>query len=114
MRDIREGPISIVVKQDVVSPEAAKQIIPAIVVVIADANAGLPARAGEAGFCSDIGEGSVAIVFEEMRSRRSSGRPVSIEARSVRQIDIDPTIVIVIKESKSASLGFDDVALAIY
>ena len=43
--DVGECAVAVVVKQNVVSPEAAEQIVPAVVVVVADANAGLPAGA---------------------------------------------------------------------
>src|SRR4029077_16472479 len=42
---IADGAVSIVVEQDVVAPETAEEVIPAIVVVIADANTRLPACA---------------------------------------------------------------------
>jgi hypothetical protein len=93
VRNVGEGAVAIVVKKNVVSPEAAEQIVPAIVVVVADADAGLPAGAREAGFLGDVGEGSVAIVLVEMRSGRLSRRPVLAEARSVGQVNIEPAVV---------------------
>ena len=44
---IGEGAIAVVVKQNVVSPEATKEIVPAVVVEIPDADAGLPAGAAQ-------------------------------------------------------------------
>src|SRR5262249_35161156 len=110
---ICEGSISIVMEEDVVSPEATEEIIPAVVVVVADADASLPSGTGEAGFCGDVGEGPVAIVFEQVGRRCGSGRPVRIEARAVREIDVEPTVIVVVKECEAASLGLDDVAFAI-
>ena len=95
------------------SPEATEEIIPTVIVIVADTDTGLPSGAGEAGFRSDIGEGSVAVVLKKMRCRRSTRRPASIEARPIREIDIEPTVAIVIKEGESTPLGFNDVALAI-
>ena len=103
-RHVGEGSVAVVVKENVVSPEAAEQIVPAIVVVVADANAGLPAGAAEAGFFRDVGECSVAIVFVEVRSGRFAGGPLRIEARSVGQIDVEPAIVVVVEESDAAAL----------
>ncbi len=40
--DIGKRAISVVAEKNVVSPETAKQIIPSIVVVVANADAGLP------------------------------------------------------------------------
>ncbi len=81
--DVGESAVAVVVEQDVVSPEAAEQVVPAVVVVVADADAGLPAGAAEAGFFGDVGESAVAVIFVEMRGWGLAGRPVGIEARSV-------------------------------
>jgi hypothetical protein len=40
--NIREGSISVVVKQNVMPPERTKQIVPSVIVVVADADTGLP------------------------------------------------------------------------
>src|SRR5450631_1672291 len=80
---VGESSVAIVVEQDVVSPEAAEQIVPAVVVVITHADAGLPTGASDAGFFSDVGEGAVAIIFVEMRRGSCAGRPVGVEARAV-------------------------------
>src|SRR5256885_946901 len=112
-RDISEGAVAIVVKKDVVSPEAAEEIVPAIVVVIADADARLPAGAGEAGLFRDVGEGSVAIVLVKMRGGSFAAWPVGIEARSVGEIDVQPAVIVVIEKSQSAALRFDDVFFVI-
>ncbi len=75
-RHVGERAVAIVAKQNVVAPEAAEKIVPAVVVVIADANAGLPSGARESGFRGDVGESSVAIIFVEMRSRLFARFPV--------------------------------------
>ena len=111
--DVGESPIAVVVKQNVVSPEAAEEIVPAVVVVVADADAGLPAGARQAGFFRDVGECAVAIVLVEMRSGCLAGRPVRVEASSVGEINIEPAVVVVIEEGQAAAFGFDDVALVI-
>src|ERR1700722_9035107 len=112
-RDVGEGSVAIVVKKDIVSPEAAEQIVPAIVVVVADADAGLPAGAGEAGFVGNVSEGAVAIVFVEMRSGSLAGWPVRVETRAVGQVNVEPAVVIVIEKGEAAAFGFDDGALVI-
>src|SRR5205814_986017 len=111
--DIGEGAVAAVVKKDVVSPEAAKQIVPPIVVVIADAHARLPAGAGQAGPFCDVGEGSVAIVLVKMRGGGFAGWPVGIDAGSVGEIDVEPAVVVIIEKSQSAALRFDDVFFVI-
>ena len=107
--DVGKRSVAVVVKQDVVSPEAAEEIVPAVVVVIADADAGLPARARESGFFRDVGESSVAIVFVQMGSGSFPRRPVGVEARSVRQINIEPAVMVVIEKGQTAAFGFNDV-----
>ncbi len=113
LRDVGERAVAVVVKQNVVSPEAAEEIVPAVVVVIADADAGLPAGAREAGFFGDVGESSVAIIFVEMRGRCLAGRPVRVETRAVGEINVEPAVVVVIEKGEAAAFGFDDVALVI-
>src|SRR5437868_762866 len=48
-----------------------------------------------------------------MRSGRLSCGPIGVEARAVREVDVEPAIVVVIEESETAAFGFDDVALVI-
>ncbi len=43
--DIGERAVAVIVEQNVVTPEAAEEIVPSVVVVISDAHAGLPAGA---------------------------------------------------------------------
>ncbi len=111
--DIGEGAVAIIVKQNVVAPGAAEEIVPAVVVIIADANAGLPASTREPGFFGDVGERSVAIIFVEMRGWRFSSGPFGVEPRSIGQINIQPAIIVVVEKSDATALGFDDVAFAI-
>ena len=112
-RHVGKCAVAVVVEQNVVSPEAAEEIVPAVVVVVADADAGLPAGARQAGFFGDVGECSVAIIFVELRGRRLSRRPFLVEARSVGQINVEPSVVVVIEKCDAAAFGFDDVAFVI-
>src|SRR6202795_4058476 len=85
LRHVGERSIAVVVEQNVVAPEAAEEGVPAVVVVVADANAGLPAGARQSGFFGDVGKRAVAIIFVEMRSRRFPLRPLGIQSRTVGQ-----------------------------
>jgi len=81
-----------------VAPEAAEEIVPAVVVVVADADASLPAGAREAGFRGDIGERAVAIIFVEMRGRLFAGFPICVEARAVGEVNVEPAVVVVVEK----------------
>src|SRR5271154_4291814 len=77
-RDVGKSAVAVVAKQNIVAPEAAEKIVPAVVVVIADADAGLPAGARETGFFGDVGKRAVAIIFVETRGRSFALRPVCV------------------------------------
>src|SRR6516164_7532915 len=94
-------------------PKTAEQIIPTVVVVVANANPGLPTRPCQAGFLRHIGEGPVAIVLKKLGSWRFPLRPSLPQPRTVGQVDVQPTVVVVVKEGDAASFGFNDVAFAI-
>src|ERR1019366_5692553 len=59
---VRKRAVAIVVPQNVMTPVRAKQIVPAIVVVVAHTNAGAPRGAGQSGFFCNVGERAIAIV----------------------------------------------------
>src|SRR6202023_4226932 len=82
-RHVRERAIAIVVKQNVVTPKAAEEIVPAVVVVVAHACASLPACARHTRFFSDVGKRAVAIILVQMRGWRLSLRPLGIQSRAV-------------------------------
>ncbi len=63
---VGKSAIAVVAKQNVVAPETAEEIVPAVIVVIADAYPGLPACTRESRFVGDVGKGSIAIIFVEV------------------------------------------------
>ena len=46
-----------------------------------------------------------------MSCRRFAGRPVRIEAAAVGEIDVEPSVVVVVEKGDAAALGLDDDAL---
>ena len=62
--DIGERSVAVVVIQNVFAEVGDEQIIPAVVVVVADADALAPSGVRDAGFQRHVGESAVAIVFE--------------------------------------------------
>ena len=112
--NIGKSSVPVVMKQYVMPPECAKQIVPSIVVVIANANAGLPAGAPESRLICYIGKCAVTVVLVQMSGWLSSRCPMRIKPASITQVDVQPAIVVVIKKRQPASFGFDDDALGIY
>src|SRR5256885_1323600 len=99
--DIGERAIAVIVKQNIVPPEAAEQIVPSVVVEVTHAHAGLPTGAGQAGFRRDIGECSIAVVLVKMRGGRLSYGPRFAQAGSIGQIDIEPAVMVVVEKCKA-------------
>src|SRR5262249_60038439 len=95
--DVGEGAVAVVVKKDVVAPEATEEVIPAVVVIVADADAGLPAGAGESGFFCHVGESAVAIVFVEMGRGCLASGPLRGESSPIGQVNGEPAVVVVVE-----------------
>ena len=112
-RDIGKSSVSVVMEENVVTPERAEQVIPAIVVVVANAHAGLPSGSSKSGLLGDVGESAVAIVLEEMRGGLFSGGPVRVEPASIGEIDVEPSIIVIVKEGDAAAFRLDDDALLV-
>src|SRR5258708_5129639 len=104
--DVGESAVAIVAEENVVSPEAAEEIVKAVVIVIADADAGLPAGAGEAGFFGDVGECAIAIIFVKMGSGSLTGGPLFGEVRAGGEGGVGPAGVIAVEENEARALGF--------
>ena len=94
-------------------PEATEQVIPSIIVVVADTDPRLPAGTRQAGFCGHIGEGSVAIVLIEMGGGRLTCGPLGVKSRAVGQVDIEPAVVIIVEEGNPAAFRLNDVLLMV-
>src|SRR5579863_4995842 len=90
LRHIGKGAIAVVMEEYVLAPEGAEEVIPAIVVVVAHANAGLPSASAQARFRGNVGKCAVAIVFIEVRGGRGAGSPVRIQPAAVSEIDVEP------------------------
>ncbi len=110
---IGEGAIAIVAKERVLPVVADEEIVPAVVVVVADAASLSPSAARQAGFDGDIGEGAVAIIFEEVADRLL---PLgeAFQSRAIDQEDIEPVILVVVIESDAAAGGFEQVLVLVF
>src|ERR1700693_3544407 len=107
--DVEEGPVTVVVIEDVLSIVGNEQIVVAIVVIIADAT-GLPPTSAEfqARAFSDIGERAVAIVFKETTMRLMVFGE-SFEPPAIYEKDIQPAIVVIVIKSEAAAGGFEKI-----
>ena len=99
--------------QHVLSVIGDKQIIPLVVVIIADAASLAPATAYQTRFDSDIGEGSITIVLVEVAGGfLPLGEPS--QARTVHDEDIEPAIIVIIVESNSTTGCFQQVLVLMF
>src|SRR5271157_2416581 len=48
-----------------------------------------------------------------MRCRRFPGRPVRIEPVAVREVDVQPSVLVVVEKGQSAALGLNDDPLVV-
>src|SRR5579872_1805135 len=112
--DVSERAVAVVVKENVAAPEGAEQVVPSIIVIVADANACLPSTASQARFLCDIGECAVAVVLVEMGCRLFAGGPVFIDPIPIGEVDVEPTVVVVIKKSDATALRLDDDAFVFH
>ncbi len=111
--DVGEGAVAVVAVEDVLAVVTDEEIVPAVVVVVADAAALAPAAVCEAGFGGDVGEGAVAIVFEEVRDGfLALGK--AFDTGAVDEEDIDPVVVIVVEESYAAACGFEEISVFVF
>jgi hypothetical protein len=92
-----------------VLPEVGnEQIVPTVVVIVADTASLTPAGVGNSGFESYIRERAIAIIAKKVRCwLLASGK--TLEAHSVDQEDVQPAIVVVIVESDTAAGGFEQI-----
>ncbi len=108
LADIGESAVAVVVIENVLAEVGDEQIVPAIVVVVADANALSPAGVRDAGLRGHVGESAVAIIAKKMRSRLAAGGK-AFQPRAVHEKNIEPAVVVVIVEGDAAARGFQQI-----
>ena len=102
----------IVVIEAIFSVVGNVQILIAVVVVVADANALSPTGGGEPSFHGHIGEGAVVIIVVEVIGG-SACRRKAFERRAVHDENVGPAVVVVIKDGYAGAGSFDDVFLGV-
>ena len=100
--------IAIVAVEPVLSEVGAEDVVEAVVVVVGDANSIGPACRLQAGLFGDVRESAVTVIF--VQAVRRFGR-IAVQARSRKQKNIHPAIIVVINEGASATIGLQDVFL---
>ena len=110
---IREGTVAIIVIQDVSTPVGYKEVIKAIVIVIADAATLAPARPSQSSLLRHIGKRPVAIIVkEEIRGRGAAWKPV--ESAAVHKKNVEPAVVVVIEEGYATTHLLEEVLIVMY
>ena len=110
--DVGEGTVAVVAVEDVLTVVTDEEIVPTVVVVVADTAALSPSAACKTGFSSNVGESTIPIVLEEMRDGfLVLGK--AFETGTVDEKDIDPVIVVIVEESYSAACGFEQVSVLV-
>ena len=105
---IGEGAVPIVVVQNILAEVSDEQIVVAVVIVVADADALAPAGVLEPSLERDVGESAVAIVLEQVVERLFA-RWKAFEPRTVDQKNVEPAIVVVVIERDAAASGLEQV-----
>src|ERR1700733_12318875 len=109
LSNICERPITVVMKETVLSEITYIQIWPAVIVVVSHSHAVAPAAVGYAGLGSNIGKGAIVIVMEEGGVWRLSLAIHCFIGRTVHQVDIDPAIMVVVQQGHARAGCFQDV-----
>jgi len=102
--------IAVVAVETILSKICAKDIIEAVVVIVAYTHTVGPTHRSESSLLRHIGEGSVAIVL--IKAVRRFGR-VALQSRAGKQKDIHPAIIVVVDERATAAVCFHDVFLGL-
>src|SRR6266498_500734 len=109
--DIGEGAVAIVVIKHNAAVVGDDQVVEAIVVVVADAASLSPTGSCQPCLFGDVREGAISIVMEEKIGRLMRWRD-ALEPSAVDHEDVEPAVVVVIKERDAAAGFFEDVSLA--
>ena len=105
--------VAVVAEERILAVVADEQIVPAIVVIVADTARLAPARTRQPGFDGDVGECSISIVLEEAANGLMAlGK--SFEPPAVDEKDVEPVVLIVVKECGAAARGFEQVLVAVF
>src|SRR5437899_3150789 len=105
-RDVGESTVAIIAVKHVSSKVGDKEIVEAIVVIVADTAGLAPTRMRQTRLASDVGKGAVAIVAEEIAGGLGAcgGRGGT---GAIHQEDIRPAVVIVVDDRYATTHLFE-------
>src|SRR5215469_12014311 len=108
---VGESSVAVVSIESVLPEIGAKDVVKAVVVVVAYTNPAGPADRVQAGFLGDIRERPVAVVLVQP-IRRAFGS--ASQARAAENKQIHPPVIVIINERAAASGGFHDVLFDLF
>src|ERR671923_2305853 len=92
LADVSERAVSIIVIKNILAVISDEQVVEAVVVVVANADALSPAGTAQPGFIGDVGEGAITIVFEKVRGGfLAFGK--TFKTRAIHDENIEPAVV---------------------
>jgi hypothetical protein len=108
--DVGELSVAVIVIQDRAAVRGDKQVGKTVVVIVAHGYAHAESAAGYAGFFGHIGEGSVTVVLVKRVADGLLGL-VEIGRAAIHQIDIHPSVVVVIQECNARAHGLGQIMI---
>src|SRR5439155_398038 len=109
--NVGERAVAVVAVEDVLTPIGHEQIVETVVVVVAHAHRGYPARAVETGLFRYVGECAITIVLVQPVGA-AVGR--AFQSRAAQKENVQPAVVIVVDERHATTHRLDDVLFAVH
>src|SRR5215468_12685112 len=102
----------IVVIQTIATEVGNVDILPAIVIEIANADALSPSFIGLTRLVGDFRKGPVAVVVIESGARRLRFASQRIQCRAIDQIDVQPPVIVVVEKCATGSGSLNQIILS--
>ena len=103
-RNIGKRSVMIVVVETVLTEVGHKYIRPAVIVIVTNGNTESPSVIRYAGFLRNIGKRSVMVVMKQCRMRRPFLAFQCVVGGPVHQVDIEPSIIVVVNQPDARSV----------
>src|SRR5437762_1182644 len=103
---VGEGAVAIIAVEEVLPKPRNENVVKAVVIVIANANAASPTNRAQSGFFRDICESAIAIVLVKAIGRALGS---AFQARSRQNENVHPPVVVVVNEGAAATSRLENV-----